>query len=256
MRRYTIRSSLGLLVSGLGLFACGGPSEVDLLPSEEPLGTQLSALCADTSVAIGLDGISTWSGQMAGNGPWSAYGGANSAFLEFYIDGAKVDQAEVCGGSPCPGSGTWYFSRVNVACGSRLFQIKAVPVINLSSGDKYTCTSNVTWLSHTVPSDPTCPPPAPPSVTSLSCSRSTGSSIVTCNASAGGGSGATSTFWSQYRPSTGGSGWIAGGSSKSFYNCAAPTSGARELMEIGFKVRDSNGVEASRITYIECAIGY
>ncbi|HYO68474.1 MAG TPA: hypothetical protein VEU33_20565, partial [Archangium sp.] len=131
--RKTTGISMGAVLSGLMLLACGGVPDTDLAPADEPQGTTTAALCAGASVTtLSLSGISTYQKEMAGSGDW-AVSTANAVRLEYYVDGALRSSEDRCnasgGTTSCTGSGPWYFSASNVACGSHAFVVKAYPMV-------------------------------------------------------------------------------------------------------------------------------
>ncbi|HEX5753893.1 MAG TPA: hypothetical protein VFZ09_47355 [Archangium sp.] len=155
MMRDRTRSSFSLVLSGLLLAACGVAPEPGLAPTE-PLGTREAAMCSGTSVsALDFYGISTYQGEMAGNGGWAVSGGANAIYLDYYVDGALYSSELRMGLS-----GTWYFSQGGISCGSHLFEVKASPAVIDSSGNQTYCwMSGPRALSQYV-QDETCAPPA------------------------------------------------------------------------------------------------
>ncbi|HZH17832.1 MAG TPA: hypothetical protein VE057_26000 [Archangium sp.] len=120
------------------LMACGGGAESGQTSAGESLGTQQAALCAGASVTnLSISGISTYYGEMAGSGPWSVTYPANALRLEYYVDGVRRSFEERPGGS-----GTWYFSTAGLACGPRLFQVTAWPMVIDSSGNRTVCSDS------------------------------------------------------------------------------------------------------------------
>ncbi len=116
MQRRQARAFFSVLVSGLWLAACGTAPEPER-GFAEPLGIQQAALCSGTSVsALSIYGISTYQGEMAGNGGWTVSGGANAVWLDYSVDGS-IYISEVRTGT----SGTWYFSHGGITCGPHLF---------------------------------------------------------------------------------------------------------------------------------------
>ncbi|HYO58482.1 hypothetical protein [Archangium sp.] len=220
MLRKTTHVSLRALLSGLLLAACGGVPEAGLAPAAEPLGTAEAAMCSGISVtSLTLSGISTYQGEMAGNGGWAVSPGANAVRLEYYVDGALRSTEERFGtynSSTNTYQGTWYFSTTGIACGSRGFVVKAVPMIIDSMGNRTTCSDSPRSLSQTV-TEP-CPTPA---VSLHFCYRYPDpytASTVRCDASASGGSGTYNVFWR--KNSTGA--WVQGQWTQ-FFDCAYPS---------------------------------
>jgi hypothetical protein len=125
-----------LLLLGLLLSACGPSIEAEPAQTpEDALGYLGSALCAGTSVStLGLDGISTYQGVMAGSGPWAVASPANGIRLEYFVDNVLRAVEDRLGSS-----GTWYFSLSGVACGSRSFLVKAYPMVVDSAGNRTVC---------------------------------------------------------------------------------------------------------------------
>ncbi|HYO56084.1 hypothetical protein [Archangium sp.] len=135
MRRALTRSPLHALLSGLLLAACGGIPEAELGPSAETLGTQEAALCSGQYVeALSISGISSYEGEAAGSGGWDVSAFANAARLEYYIDGVLRSFEERSGNS-----GTWYFSRSGISCGTHNFEVRAYPMVIDSAGNRSTC---------------------------------------------------------------------------------------------------------------------
>jgi hypothetical protein len=90
---------------------------------------------------------------MGGNGPWAVAGGANAVWLEYYVDGVIATSEKRCeanSSGQCTGSGTWYFSKSNVACGSRTFLLKAWPMVIDSSNNETTCWGSLRTVSQVV----------------------------------------------------------------------------------------------------------
>ncbi|WPB79972.1 hypothetical protein KYC5002_12600 [Archangium violaceum] len=127
-----------LLGGWLMWVGCGG-KESGLAPADEPLGTHEAAVCAGTSVSsLSVAGISTYEGEMAGNGQWAVASPANAVRLEYYVDNVLQSSEE----RPNP-SGTWYFSTTGVACGPpRTFLVKAIPMVIDSAGNRTSCWSS------------------------------------------------------------------------------------------------------------------
>lgn len=155
MRHGQARTFFPVLLSGLWLAACGTAPEPDG-GSTEPPGIQQAALCSGTSVsALSLYGISTYQGEMAGNGGWVVSGGANAVWLDYFVDGS-IYVSEVRTGA----SGTWYFSHGGIACGPHLFEVKAYPAVIDSNGNHTYCKMSGSQSASQSVNDTTCQPPA------------------------------------------------------------------------------------------------
>jgi len=213
MQRFTIRSPLWALLSGLVLSACGTPEE-GLTPQQETVGSQESALCSGVSVSsLTVAGVSTYQGEMAGSGNWAVSAGANAIRLEYYVDGALKYYEERLGTS-----GTWYFSYGGITCGTHSFQVKAVPMVVDSAGTRTTCSSSPTSSSLYYPAE-NCPTP----VTTLSCSRYS-TTQIRCTATASQGTGSYTPYWQEYYTlEAWESGWYSGSWTQYFY-CSATSS--------------------------------
>jgi hypothetical protein len=134
MLRHLTRSPFCLLLSGLLLMACGPISE----EAPEALGVVESAMCSNSAVtALSISGMTTYQGEMAGSGTYAVSYPANAVWLEYRIDGVVQATEERLGAS-----GTWYFSKAPVACGTRTFSVKAWPRVVSSDGSSTTCLSN------------------------------------------------------------------------------------------------------------------
>jgi hypothetical protein len=160
--RKTTGISIGAVLSGLMLLACGGVPDAALAPVDEPLGTDTSALCAGASVTtLSLSGISTYQKEMAGSGDWAVSTSTNAVRLEYYVDGALRSSEDRCnasgGTTSCTGSGPWNFSASNIACGSHTFLVKAYPMVIDSAGNRTVCVDSPRSLTQTVPGE-ACPP--------------------------------------------------------------------------------------------------
>lgn len=137
MPRSLTRSPLCLLLSGLLLMACGPVSEE---ATPEALGVVESAMCSSSAVtSLIISGMSTYQGEMAGSGTYEVSYPANAVWLEYRIDGVVQATEERVGAS-----GTWYFSKSPVTCGTRAFTVKAWPRVVSSDDTKTTCWSNTT----------------------------------------------------------------------------------------------------------------
>ncbi len=252
MLRKTTHVSLGALLSGLLLAACGGVPEAGLAPAEESLGTAEAAMCSGLSVtSLTLAGISTYQGEMAGNGGWAVSPGANAVRLEYYVDGALRGTEERRGtynSSTNTYQGNWYFSAAGLACGSHGFVAKAFPMVIDSMGNRTTCSDGVRTLSQTV-TEP-CPTPE---VSLHFCYRYPDpytASTVRCDASASGGSGTYNVLWRKNNLSSGYPGAWTQGQWTQFFDCTYPSNPppynsylAQTQFEV--KVIDSNGKESS-----------
>lgn len=196
MSRNTIRVPVRALLPGLLLAACGGPADPELAPfAEEPLGTQEAALCSGQSVtSLGLNGISSYLGEMAGSGAWTVAPGAQGARLEFYVDGVLRSVSEEVGTTNASGtvSGSWHFSTTGIACGKHTFQVRAYPMVISSSGSRTTCFDSGQTRTEYVIQDGTCAP-----TTSVSCQRISNSTIR-CTGRASGGTGSYTPSWREY----------------------------------------------------------
>jgi len=149
MPRETVRASLRILLSGMLLVACGNIPETAPALVEEPLGTREAALCAGLSVTtLTISGVSSYAAELAGSGSWAVSTSANAARLEYYIDGYLSSADERMGTS-----GTWYFSKAGMACGSHTLVVKAYPMVVDSSGSRTICYSSSRTVSQTVIED-------------------------------------------------------------------------------------------------------
>ena len=161
MRASPTRSVLHALLSGLVLSACGGvPGEAGLAPAEETLGTTSSAMCSGLSVtSLTLSGISTYQGEMAGNGSWEVSTFANATRLEYRVDGVLRSSEERVGtynASTNTYQGAWYFSATGISCGTHNFELKAYPMVIDSAGNRTVCWDSPRSLSQPVAGD-ACP---------------------------------------------------------------------------------------------------
>ncbi|WPB82382.1 hypothetical protein KYC5002_25095 [Archangium violaceum] len=230
-----------LMLPTLLLAACGGVPESEVAPAEEPLGTRESAMCSGLSVtSLTLDGISTYEGELAGAGTWSVSTFANAVSLEFYVDGQTPSTTERLGSS-----GTWSYSRTGVACGPRTFEVRAYPMVVASDGTKTICRESYKSATRIV-TEP-CPPTA-----SISCNLTSG--LLRCTGSASGGSGSYTPqwqgYWNSYHEQTEylfpwiQGMWISNNS------CApvSPSATAYDVVQLHFKVTDSNGVTSNTVS--------
>jgi len=145
MVRESIRSPLCALLCGLVLMACGGTEADPALP-EELLGTQRAELCSGLSVtSLIISGASTYNGEMAASGTWTAAPGANAVRLEYSVDGVLSGTEERIGTT-----GTWYFSTTGIRCGPRNLVVKAWPMVIDSAGNRTTCSTALTSTSSVV----------------------------------------------------------------------------------------------------------
>jgi hypothetical protein len=240
MLRSLIRSPLLLLLSGLMLTACGGAPEAGLAPTdEELLGTTEAPLCSGASVStLTIAGISTYLGEMAGSGSWAVTYPANAVRLEFYIDGVLQSVTEQPGSS-----GTWYFSQTGVACGTRAFMVKAIPMVIDSGGVRTTCwTSGPLTRSQNVTE--TCAPTA-----SLSCSFT--SPVYDCTGSASGGTNPLTPVWRVSTKNNGSSTWQEGQwYDSAYWNESFICKPWSYSVRVEFRVRDAQGVYSNIATRI------
>ena len=244
MRRILKRSSLSAVLSGLLLTACGGAPEDEMGAFEEPTGTRESAMCSLMSMnQVGVSGISSYGGVLAGAGTWTTSTFANGALLVFYVDGVERSRQELSGTYDSAAGvyrGTWSFSASGITCGSHTFQVKAYPMNVDSSGQKEICTGNTPQTSTQTVAQ-AC------ATAALSCSRV--STSLSCTGSASGGTGPYTPMWKRtirYSNGTTSTGsWSSGSLTKS-YGCTQP--GGRDnfnRIEIDFKVVDSTGIESN-----------
>ncbi|WPB73820.1 hypothetical protein KYC5002_32880 [Archangium violaceum] len=245
MRRILKRSSLCAVLSGLLLTACGGAPEDDMGVSEEQTGTRESAMCSLMSMnQVGVSGISSYGGVLAGAGTWTTSTFANGALLLFYVDGVERSRQERSGTYDSAAGvygGTWSFSASGITCGSHTFQVKAYPMNIDSSGQKEICTGNTPRTSTQTVAD-AC------ATATLSCSRASTTSL-SCTGSASGGPGPYTPMWKRtirYSDGTTSTGsWSSGSLTKS-YGCTRPLSLDNfNRIEIYFKVVDSTGRESN-----------
>ncbi|HEX5748614.1 MAG TPA: hypothetical protein VFZ09_20405 [Archangium sp.] len=150
MQHRPLRAPLCSLLSALVLVACGG---TDVVPAEEALGTQESALCSGVSVSTSISGASIYQGELAASGSWTSSTGANAVRLEYYVNNTLYTSEERTGSS-----GTWYFSYTGfTACGTTYaFQVKAYPMVIDSNGNRSTCWASPNTVSQNV-STAACP---------------------------------------------------------------------------------------------------
>ncbi|HYO65145.1 MAG TPA: hypothetical protein VEU33_03600 [Archangium sp.] len=245
MRRLLKPSFLSAMLSGLLLAACGGAPEDGLSPSEEPTGTRESAMCSLMSMnQLGLNGVSSYGGVLAGSGSWTTSTSANGAFLLFYVDGVERSRQELSGTyDSATGTyrGNWSFSASGITCGSHTFQVKAYPMNVDSSGQKEICTGNTpqTFTQTVVQACPTA---------TVSCGRVSTTSI-SCTGSASGGSGVYTPMWRRiirYSNGTTSTGsWSSGSWTKSYACAYTGTRDNFNRLEIDFKVVDDTGMESN-----------
>ncbi|MFE8595605.1 hypothetical protein KYC5002_40430 [Archangium violaceum] len=153
MQANPFRSFPCALLCGLLLVACNAPLD-DESGAEESLGTQESALCTGLSVtSLPISGASTYQGEMAASGSWVVSSGANAVRLEYYVDNALYASEERPGAS-----GTWYFSRSGITCGTHTFKVIAWPMVIDSSGVRTTCYVGSNTASHDASAAPCCVP--------------------------------------------------------------------------------------------------
>jgi hypothetical protein len=210
MSRKTLHVPFGVLLAGLVLAACGGVPDAGLDPMEEgPTGTREAALCSGLSVTdLGLNGISTYQGEMAGNGAWTVSTSSNAARLEFYVDGALRSVSEEVGTPNASGtiSGSWYFSTTGIACGTRTFEVRAFPMVISSSGSRTTCFESPRVLTRSVTE--ACPDPL---YSWHNCTRKT-STTVECKGGAQGGAAPYAAYWKVGHAGA----WFAGSMTQTF----------------------------------------
>ncbi|WPB82383.1 hypothetical protein KYC5002_25100 [Archangium violaceum] len=228
MPRDTFHLPFGILLAGLVLAACGGVTEAELVPvGEEPTGTREAALCSGLSVTdLTLNGISTYQGEMAGNGAWTVSTSSNAARLEFYVDGVLRSTSEEVGTPNTSGtiSGTWFFSTTGIACGTRSFEVRAYPMVISSTGSRTTCYESRRTLTRSVTEACPSPPDAWPN-----CVRKT-STTVECTGTAQGGAAPYTAYWKVGSSGT----WFAGSMTQTFsYALNTP---------YYFRVKDAAGV--------------
>ncbi|WNG59490.1 hypothetical protein F0U59_35855 [Archangium gephyra] len=231
-----------VLLSSLLLPACGGVPEFEMAPAEEPLGTREAAMCSGLSVtSLNLDGISTYGGELAGAGTWEVSTFANAVSLEFYVDGQTPSTTERLGSS-----GSWSYSRTGVACGPRTFEVRAYPMVVASDGTKTVCRESYKSATRIV-TEP-CPPTA-----SVSCILQT-PGLLRCTGSASGGSGSYTPQWQGYWdsyfyqteylfPWQQGL-WV----SNSSCTPVSPRASVYDVVQLHFKVTDSNGVTSNTVS--------
>ncbi|WPB80798.1 hypothetical protein KYC5002_16880 [Archangium violaceum] len=238
MSRAPARAPLCLWLSGLLLAACGAPSEVELAPAGEPLGTAESALCSGSSVTqLSIGGISSYGGEIAGSGSWSVSSGANAVRLDYYVDGVLRSFEDRTGAS-----GTWYFSSAGHACGTHSFEIRAYPMVIDSNGNRTVCVESPRTVSQYV--EQTC------ATASLSCSRP--SSNINCTGSGTGGAAPYRYSWNILYSSDLGnwsSGWFDGGTTLSEY---CPRGFYVDAYywnaQVQFRIIDATGVSSNVVT--------
>lgn len=246
MRRMLKRcSSLGAVLSGMLLAACGGAPENEMGAFEEPTGTRESAMCSLMSMnQLGLSGISSYGGVLAGAGTWTTSTFANGAFLLFYVDGVERSRQELSGTYDSAAGvyrGNWSFSASGISCGSHSVQVKAYPMNVDSSGQKEICTGNTPQtITQTVTQ--AC------ATATLSCSRVSTTSL-SCTGGASGGTGTYTPMWRRiirYSNGTTSTGsWSSGSFTKS-YACSQPDGRDNfNRLEINFKVVDGSGMESN-----------
>ncbi len=247
MKRHLCKASRSALLSGLLLAACGAPTEEGPAPSEAPLGTQASALCAGATVgSLTISSITAFGGEASGSGTWSVTSPANGIHLEFYINGIKRGEQQLRGDSNR--AGTWSFSYRPVTCGgSHSLVLKAYPLSILSTGVERCETASPASASASF--SEACP------TATLSCARSSSTEIA-CTGGGSGGTGAPYTAqWrrTEENRSTGSvyqSDWYAGPLTNTFYcpqgfPILSPTNAE---LRIEFKARDASGLESTALS--------
>lgn len=240
--RNTIRLSLGAVLSGLVLTACGGIPEAGLAPTEELLGTQQSALCTGLRVDnLSIAGVDSYNHEASGGGNWQVSPGANAVRMEYYVDGVMKSATEYSGSA-----GTWYFSSSSTTCGMHQFEVRAYPMVVDSAGNRTTCfeapSSNYASFNQYCTPTP-----------SLDCYRMDEYEVV-CHASATGGSFVYTPYWQTDRQltPTGShrySGWSAGDWTM-YFPCALPP--PRDpyygTLRVQLKVTDATGETTGVLT--------
>ncbi|HEX5745385.1 MAG TPA: hypothetical protein VFZ09_04020 [Archangium sp.] len=245
MRRVQKRSFLSAMLSGLLLTACGGAPEEGAGVAEEPTGTRESAMCSVMSVSqLGLNGVSSYGGVLAGAGTWTTSTFANGAYLLFYVDGVERSRQESYGTYDSVAGvyrGNWSFSVSGITCGSHTFQVKAYPMNRDSAGQTEICTGNTPQTSSQTVVQ-ACP------TATLSCSRVSTTSL-SCTGGASGGTGIYTPMWRRtirYSNGTSSIGSWASGSWTKSYSCAqTSTRDNFNRLEIDFKVVDDSGMESN-----------
>ncbi|EAU66518.1 hypothetical protein STIAU_2511 [Stigmatella aurantiaca DW4/3-1] len=201
---------------------------------EEGVGTQQSALCAALSVTtLTTVGISSYGGEIAGNGAWAVSPLANAARLEYRVDGVlrTVDER--------PGnSGFWFMSSAGTTCGTHTVEVKAYPMVIDSNGNRTTCLEAPRTLTQSVVQE--CP------TASLSCPYA--SPQINCTASGSGGTGGYTYFWKESISYPDGteytSSWYPGGPVNGFYCPPVVDRSETTRNTLSLKVRDSAGLES------------
>lgn len=240
MSRKTLHvSPFGVLLAGLVLAACGGVPDAGLEPLEEgPTGSRESALCSGLSVTqLDINGISTFQGEMAGNGPWTVSTSSNAVRLEYYVDGALRSVSEEMGTPNAAGtiSGTWSFSTAGIACGTHTFEVRAYPMVISSSGSRTTCFESPRVLTRSVTE--AC---ATPLYAWHNCTRKT-STTVECKGAAQGGTAPYTAWWKVGNSGT----WFAGSMTQTFsYALNTP---------YYFRVKDATGAWSDDGYFCSCS---
>jgi hypothetical protein len=236
-----LRPLTSACLSGLLLTACGGAPESELSPTTDPLSTQQFALCSGlSSTQLAISGISTYQGEMAGNGPWAVSTGSNAVRLEYYVDDVLRSFEDRMGSS-----GTWYFSAAGTACGTRNFMVKAFPMAVDSAGNRTVCRDGARSVS--LPVTEACPTPS----VSMSCWHDVNNSQVECTGSASGGSGTYNPLWQILDLDYGrSSDWHSSNPmfQRRIYCPIYQMGGAYYGITVEFKVVDSNGVESDIVS--------
>jgi len=196
----TLQLSLCALLSGSLLAACGGVPESGPAPTEELLGTQVSAMCSLMSVTkLTVDGMDSYNGVIAGTGAWTVSPNTNSVYMEYYLDNNPIPTKQRLPGTydPATGttSGTWSYSIGGISCGAHTIVIKAFPRHISSNGAEEICSTPLA-ITRTIIQEGDCRPTA-----SVSCSRISNSTIR-CSGKASGGTGAYTPYWQFYWDST------------------------------------------------------
>ncbi|MDY7232999.1 hypothetical protein [Hyalangium rubrum] len=153
------------------------------------------------------NGVSSYAGEIAGNGTWAVSTLANALHLDYYVDGSLRASDERPGTS-----GYWYYSGGGYGCGSHSFEVRAYPMVIDSNNNRTVCWSSPMTLSQSVVQ--TCP------TASLSCSRNLATGYVNCTGSGSGGEPSYQYQWNiRYSNdySSWESGWFSNGTSYSEY---------------------------------------
>lgn len=248
MKRDLIHPAVRALLPGLMLAACGAP-EAEVTPSEEPLGRHEAAVCAGASVtSLTLSNVSSYGGEVVGMGNWQVIYPANAVYLEYFIDGVRYGYGERSPEDPVNNrAGSWHFSQQNVSCGVwHTLEVKAWPVV-IGSTNHDVCGSGP---SRTVSQMfyEECP------TSTLSCARSSMTTISCTGSGAGGNGGPHTGLWYEIERnfSTGVEsqfGWYQGSMTNSFY-CPMNFffSSYNGDLSISFKAQDASGLQSAALS--------